>query len=103
MMKTLYFNELCHKMKEIWYQMPTSYEGYIKRYDKKKDRSLKDLNKMIRKDLRDIKVTSDTIDQEVVDRLVGAVKSLPYQHWVCHLLRLKLSLKKNTSNTVKLL
>jgi len=74
-METLYFNELCHKMKEIWYQMPTSYEGYIKRYDKKKDKSLKDLNKMIRKDLRDIKVASDTINQEVVDRLVGAVKS----------------------------
>ncbi|MBI9013292.1 MAG: class 1 isoprenoid biosynthesis enzyme [Clostridiales bacterium] len=73
-METLYFNELCHKMKEIWYQMPTSYEGYIKRYDKKKDKALKDLNKIIKKDLQTIKIDSETIDQEVVDCLVKAVK-----------------------------
>lgn len=75
MMETLYFNEVCHKMKEIWYQMPTSYDQYLKRYDKQKDKSLKDLNKLIKKDLKEIKLDSETINQEVVDRLVKAVKA----------------------------
>lgn len=74
-MKTLYFNEVCHKMKEIWYQMPTSYDRYLKRYDKQKDKSLKDLNKQIKKDLKNIKLDSETLNQEVADHLVTAVKA----------------------------
>lgn len=74
-----YFEEQYHKMKEIWFKMSVDYETYPSRYNRGKDKSLKSLNKKIRKSLTCIKNVDQTTDHELVDRLVNEVKTFAIQ------------------------
>lgn len=69
-----YFEELYIKTKSIWYEMPVTYDQYVSRYQKHKDKSLKSLNKKIRKNLIQLKDDGDTFNHTIVDSLVGHVK-----------------------------
>lgn len=69
-----YFETLYHKMKNIWFEMPVTYGPYESRYQQHKDKSLKSLNKNIRRNFNQIKINGETFDCTLVDRLVSDVK-----------------------------
>ena len=69
-----YFEELYHKMRDVWFDMPITYDQYQNRYQKDKDESLFNMNKKIRKNLSQIKIDEETVDQKVVNQLMSEIK-----------------------------
>lgn len=67
-----YFKELNEQVMNIWYDMPSTYENFKFRYDRRKDKALVRLNKTISRELRSM--TSFDLDAPKTDKLLLEIK-----------------------------
>jgi hypothetical protein len=70
-----YFEDLYEKMKNIWHEMPVTYDSYVGRYQRHKDKSLRSLNKSIKKNLRQLITGKESIDHIIEEQLMTDIRT----------------------------